>query len=243
VVFCTGCGQRFTAAAGSAGSEHRPARPRPRRPRALIATAAAVMLVAIGTGLFFVLRPGHQHSRTTAQNGLSSPVPSAPQTSQNSASPPPTASSAAAVPSPTPAPSTVGSVAVSAGAAQNPAATAIATFVSQYFSAINSHNFQAYDALLTPQVQQGETAGTFSQGFSSSADSDEALVAIAPAANGDTAATVTFVSHQNASQAVGGTGTCTDWNITPFLESDGTGYPLGDQPSTYTRNTSLASST
>jgi len=82
-------------------------------------------------------------------------------------------------------------------------------------------------------VEQGETAETFSKGFSSSADSDEALVAIAPAANGVTAARVTFTSHQNASQSVGGTGTCTDWDITLFLESNGTGYLDGKSPSSY----------
>jgi hypothetical protein len=44
---------------------------------------------------------------------------------------------------------------------------------------------------------------------------------------------VTFTSHQNASQAVGGTGTCTDWDITLFLESNGTGYLDGQSPSSY----------
>jgi hypothetical protein len=200
---------------------------------ALIATAAAVVVVAAGTGLFFWLGPGHQHIHTTAQGGLSSPVRSAPQAAQDSASVPSAASPAAAAPSPAPAPSTAGSVTVSAGAAQNPAATAIATFVSQYFSAINSHNFQAYDSLLTPQNQQGQTKETFSQGFGSSADSDEILVAINPATNGDTAATLTFTSHQKASQAQGDTGTCTDWNITLFLESNGTGYLIDQSPSTY----------
>jgi hypothetical protein len=200
---------------------------------ALIATAAAVVVVAVGAGLFFWLRPGHQHIHTTAQGGLSSPVRSAPQTAQDSASVPLATSPAAVAPSPAPAPSTVGSVTVAAGAAQNPAATAIATFVSQYFSAINSHNFQAYDSLLTPQNQQGQTTETFSQGFGSSADSDETLVAINPATNGDTAATLTFTSHQNASQAQGDTGTCTDWNITLFLESNGTGYLIDQAPSSY----------
>ena len=200
---------------------------------ALIVTAAAVVVVAAGAGLFFWLRPGHQHIHTVAQGGLSSPVRSAPQTAQDSASVPPTTSPAAVAPSPAPAPSTVGSVTVSAGAAQNAAATAVATFVSQYFSAINSHDFEAYDSLLTPQQQKGETAETFSQGFGSSADSNEILVAITPAANGDTAATLTFTSHQNASQAVGGTGTCTDWNITLFLEQNSTGYLIDQSPSTY----------
>jgi hypothetical protein len=214
---------------------------------ALTATATAVVLVAIGTGLFFLLHHGPQHIRTVAQSGLSSPVHSAQQSAPSSASAPPAISSAPpaistapptaspimATPSPAPAPSTVGSVAISASAAQNPSAAAIATFASQYFSAINSHDFQAYYSLHTPQQQQDLTAEAFSSGFGSSADSDETLVAASLAANGDTAATLTFTSHQNASQAESGTGTCTEWNITLFLESNGTGYLIGDSPSSY----------
>jgi len=128
---------------------------------------------------------------------------------------------------------TVGTVTVSATAAQNPDANAVATFVSEYFSAINSHNFQAYDALFIPEIRQGETAQSFSSDFSSSADSDENLVAITTASDGDTAANLTFTSHQNASQAATHTGTCTDWNITLFLESNGTGYLDDTPPSGY----------
>jgi hypothetical protein len=207
---------------------------------ALTATVTAVVLIAIGTSLFFLLRHGPQHIRTVAQSGLSSPVHSASQSVQSSAAAPPTISSApptappiVATPSPTPAPSTVGSVAISASAAQNPSATAIAAFASQYFSAINSHDFQAYYALHAPQQQQGLTPEAFSNGFGSSADSNETLVATSPAANGNTAATLTFTSHQNASQAEGGTGGCTEWNITLFLESNSTGYLIDNSPSNY----------
>ena len=77
----------------------------------------------------------------------------------------------------------------------------------------------------------GITAETFSQGFGFSADSNETVVAINPAANGDTAATLTFTSHQNASQVQHGH--LHRRNITLFLEPDGTGYLIGDQPSTY----------
>jgi len=243
-VFCTGCGQRFPAAAVSRPP---PARSRRRPPMTLIAIAAVVVLVGIGAAVFFVLRPGPQHIRNVADSGLSSPVRSVSQAAQGSgaALAPPTASSASpaassvppttssATPSPTPGVSTVGSVTVSASAAQNPDANAVATFVGQYFSAINSHSFQAYDALLTPQLQQDETAQSFSNGFGSSSDSDEILVAITAASDGDTAANLTFTSHQNASQAADHTGTCTDWNITLFLESNGTGYLDGTTPSGY----------
>jgi hypothetical protein len=245
-VFCTGCGQRFPVAAES---KRPPARSRRRPPMRLIAIAAVVVLVAIGTGVFFVLRPGHQHIRNIADSGLSSPVRSASRAAQGSgsalapptassaspaaSSPPPATPSAVATPSPTPGVLTVGSVTVSASAAQNPDADAVAAFVGEYFSAINSHSFQAYDALMTPQVQQGQTAQSFSNGFGSTSDSDETLVAITSEANGDTVATLTFTSHQNASQAANGTGTCTDWNITLFLESNATGYLDGTSPSSY----------
>jgi hypothetical protein len=208
----------------------------------LIATAAVVVLVAIGAGVFFALRPGPQHIRNVADSGLASPVRSVSQAAQGSgsasappaaSSAPPTTSSTVATPSPTPGLSTVGTVTVSASAAQNPDANAVAAFVSEYFSAINSHSFEAYDALLTPQLQQGETVQSFSDGFGSSSDSDEILVAVTAASNGDTAANLTFTSHQNASQAANGTGTCTDWNITLFLESNGGGYLDGTSPSGY----------
>jgi hypothetical protein len=257
-VFCTGCGQRFTPAE-SAVSKRRPSRPRRGPPISLIAIVAAVVIVAIGTGVFFLMRPGPQHIRNVADSGLSSPVRSATRAAQSPASQaaqgsgsapptissappaassaPPTTPSAVATPSPTPSPtpdlSTVESVTVSASAAQNPDATAVATFASQYFSAINSHSFQAYYSLLTPEVQRGLTAQSFSSGYESSTDSDETLVAITTAANGDTAANLTFTSHQSASQAAGHTGTCTDWNITLFLESNGTGYLDGTSPSSY----------
>jgi hypothetical protein len=215
----------------------------------LIAIAAVVVLVGIGTGVFFVLRPGPQHVRNVADSGLSTPVRSASQAAQGSgaALAPPTASSSSpavssapattpspvVTPSPTPGVSTVGSVTVSATAAQNPDANAVAAFVNEYFSAINSHSFQAYDALMTPQAQQGQTTQSFSNGFGSTSDSDETLVAITAASDGDTAANLTFTSHQNASQAADHTGTCTDWNITLFLQSNGTSYLLDQSPSTY----------
>jgi hypothetical protein len=233
LAFCTGCGLRFPATARAAGSAADHPRPGQRRPLALIATAAAVVIVAVGVGVFFLVHRGPQHVNIVAQTGLSSPTRPALQTVQSSAPAPPTTSSAIAAPSLTPGPSTVGSVTISADAAQNPAAAAVATFVSQYFSAINSHNYQAYYVLLAPQLQQGMTASSFSNGYSSTADSDETLVAISQAANGDTAAMLTFTSHQNASQSEGDTGTCTDWNITLFLEPNGTSYLDDQSPSSY----------
>jgi hypothetical protein len=247
LAFCTGCGQRFPATAGSPAGHTRPKR---RFPMAVTATAVVVVIVAVGASLFFSLHHGPQHVHAVAQAGLSSPTrpaTQAPAVTQGpeSASPmlssappaesavPPTASPDTAPPSPTPGLAIVGSVTVSAAAAQNPAATAVATFASQYFSAINSHDFPAYYALLAPQAQQGETPKKFSKGFSSSSDSDEILTAISQAAYGDTAATLTFTSRQNASQAAASTGTCTDWTITLFLESNGTGYLDGPAPSTY----------
>ena len=198
---------------------------------ALIATAAAVVVVAAGAGVFFLLRPRHQHIHTTAQGGLSSPCARRLRP-PGSASVPPTTFPAAADPGPAPTPSTVGSVTRFGGCGAEPAATAIATFVSQYFPRSTLIISRRTDSLLTPQQQQGQTARRSAR-IRSSADSNEILVAINPTANGDTAATLTFTSHQNASQAVGGTGTCTDWNITLFLEPNGTGYLIDQAPSTY----------
>jgi hypothetical protein len=63
-------------------------------------------------------------------------------------------------------------------------------------AAINSHDYQAYAALLDPQLRQDLTTGQFERGYQSTADTGETLAGTSVAANGDTVAAVTFTSHQ-----------------------------------------------
>jgi hypothetical protein len=123
-------------------------------------------------------------------------------------------------------------VAVAAGVAPSPATQSVVTFLDEYFTAINSHDYQGYLALLSPQLQQGLTPEQFNSGYNSTVDSGETLQSISTAADGDTAAAVTFTSHQNPNSA-NQEQSCTSWNITLFLGQGGGGYVKDQPPSGY----------
>lgn len=123
-------------------------------------------------------------------------------------------------------------VALSPGVSGQPAAAAIATFLGQYFTAINQHDYQAYISLFTPAAQQGNTVQKFSSGYATTSDSSETLVEVSPAHHGKTPASVTFVSHQ-APQDSPTHSACTIWRITLFLRSTGTSYLIGKGPGSY----------
>lgn len=117
------------------------------------------------------------------------------------------------------------------GVSGQPAA-AIATFLGQYFKAINDHDYQAYISLFTPSGQQGHTPQAFNSGSGTSADSGETLVALSPAQHGKTAATIAFRSHQSPAQSATKSA-CTAWRITLYLRPAGTSYLIGRPPGTY----------
>jgi hypothetical protein len=124
-------------------------------------------------------------------------------------------------------------VAVGAGAAQDPDASSVADFLGQYFAAINAHDYQSYLALLSPQLQQGMTRAQFDKGYRSTADSDETLVGISTASDGDMAAEVTFTSHQDPADSPDQSQSCTSWDISLFLSQGGSGYLIDPAPSDY----------
>lgn len=106
-------------------------------------------------------------------------------------------------------------------------------FLGQYFAAINSHDYQSYISLLSPQAQQGFTAEQFDNGFQSTVDSNETLVSISTATNGSYISAVTFTSHQNPADSVNHAEACTDWSISLFLEQDGAVYLIDQPPASY----------
>ena len=122
---------------------------------------------------------------------------------------------------------------VAAGVSQNPDASAVAAFLGQYFAAINARDYQSYLSLLSPQVQQGMTQAQFENGYRSTADSNETLVGISTASDGDLAAEVTFTSHQNPADSPDHSESCTNWDITIFLAQGGSGYLIDPAPSGY----------
>jgi hypothetical protein len=117
-------------------------------------------------------------------------------------------------------------------AAQDPDASSVEAFLDQYFSAINAHSYQTYVELLSPQLQEQLSQTSFDQGYQGAADSAEQLASISDEANGDTAAAVTFVSHQHP-DAANNEESCTDWDITLFLEQNGDGYLIDEAPPGY----------
>ena len=191
----------------------------------MAAAALVVTGVALGGWQLAVHLTAHgaRHSRAqgTPAAPTASPTPSG-------VAPDPTPSGVA--PDPTP-PQSVGGVTISPDAAQNQAATGVAQFLSQYFTAINNHDYQAYTSLVTPQAQM--SSGQFASGYRSTADSAETLTGISTTANGDLQADVTFTSHQNPADSVDGTQSCTDWTISLFLGQNGSGYLIDQSPAGY----------
>lgn len=108
----------------------------------------------------------------------------------------------------------------------------VAAFLSQYFAAINSHNYPAYIGLFAPGADPGENAQKFQVGYATTTDSNETLVALAGAANGTLAASLTFNSHQASASSASHTA-CTSWRITLYLVQSGTTYLISHPPVSY----------
>jgi hypothetical protein len=189
--------------------------------------AIGIIVLAGGTGAVWLF----------ARHG---PSPAPGQDSQGQASPAsPAVSSPAATagpPSPATSPPTAGTstgpgavqVRVSASAARVQGVASVTAVVGKYFTAINAHHYHAYKVLHVPQIQAGLTRASFNSGYPGTVDTAVRLVSISTAADGDTAATVTFTSHQRPN-AADNEESCTTWRISLFL-TQGSGRYLIDQP-------------
>jgi hypothetical protein len=203
--------------------------------------AAAVVLAAAAAGGWYAAT---QHGSTAAATGQR--PPSAKPSTGGGGSPAATSpSSQLATPTGSPASSTpAGSPATSAPAAgggsqvalgpgvSGQTAGSVAAFASQYFAAVNRHDYQAYIGLFAPGADPGMSAQKFQAGYASTTDSSETLVALAGTASGKTAASLTFVSHQGAASSATHT-TCTSWRITLYLVPSGTSYLISHPPASY----------
>jgi hypothetical protein len=118
------------------------------------------------------------------------------------------------------------------GVAANPQAPQVASLLDSYFTAINNHDYEGYISLFTPAIQQGLTAAQFHTGFATTKDTDEALTSIS-SVDGSLAASVTFTSHQSPADSVDGSESCTNWQISLYLQQTGNGYLIGKAPSSY----------
>jgi hypothetical protein len=208
------------------------------RPGIIAAIAVAIIAAGVGAALWLAGgsgssragdAPGGAHSHGAAGragSATANPRPSgrsarssAPAASRPASTPPP------APPSPPGTGTRTGSVTVTRSAARHPRAHAIAAFLSRYFAAINSHDYQRYVALLSPEMARRVTPDRFASGFAATADSAETLTRISSGHGGLTEAAVTFTSHQQPSTA-NNEESCTNWSISLFLRRAGRGYQI-----------------
>jgi hypothetical protein len=175
-------------------------------------TAAIVVVIAAG-GVFLLL---HHHA-------------SAPPAGRKAAS------SRTTPPSSQTTPAVAGSqlVSVGAAAANSPQEPAVVSFLSRYFTAINQHDYAAYQRLFSPALRTGLSAADFQSGYGSSLDSRAKLHSITPAGVGQIAVSVTFISHQQVTTSQTQSG-CTAWNITLYLAAQGQGFVIVSPPAGYT---------
>jgi hypothetical protein len=196
-----------------------------------VALAAVVLLIAVASGAVLYLRYHTSHAeaeRNPVQSTRTTPpAQDASVGGQDASAPAPGSSDTS------PDSSGAAGVTVGAGASQDTAASSVAGFLGQYFAAINAHDYQSYFSMLSPQVQQGMTQAQFEKGYRSTADSNETLVGISTASDGDLAAEVTFTSHQNPANSPDQSESCTDWDITLFLAQSGSGYVIDPAPADY----------
>lgn len=229
------------ARSGIPAADHGPARvesfaaPPPKRPdgrrRSTLAAVVAGAVVLVAGGGTVAWLTYHNQAKPSTPQRQSAPVSTTlHSTTQPSVRPTP---SLAATPTPGPTPSTGGSlVALAPAIVQDSKTSRVEAFVNAYFTAINDHSFHQYDALLDPVMQKNETAQSFHSGYRTSTDSAATITSISTVSPGLVGATVTFVSHQRASNSATGTA-CTDWNVTLYLQDYAGHYLLGPAPPGY----------
>jgi hypothetical protein len=198
-------------------------RPPGRRNKGIFIAVAVIAFLAVGGGAY-ALVANHSHGSAAP------PTPSTSISATQSAPASPTAPTTAP-PTSAPASTSSGTVAVSAAAAGNGAAPQVTAFLNSYFTAINAHDYQAYDSLLDQQLQPYPQS-SFDAGYGSTTDSDETLTSITDTGSGGEAASVTFTSHQQPAESPDNS-SCDQWSITLFLVPNGNGYLEGAAPSTY----------
>jgi len=207
---------------------------RPSRMTGAFVIVAVVVVVAAGGGAYaFAQSQRHTTPPTqptaTGQASTGGPT-AAPFTSPSATtSPSPTASPSA---SPTPSPTRTGTVQVAAGVASDPAEPQVEAYLNRYFSAINAHNYSAYNSLLDAKEQQGNSRATFDSGYATTKDSNEVLTAIDDTGGGNLTAQVSFTSRQNPANSVDGSA-CNNWQISLYLVPQGNSYVMTAAPAGY----------
>jgi hypothetical protein len=106
------------------------------------------------------------------------------------------------------------------------------SFLVSYFTAINTHDFTAYQQLFDPQLRAAESATAFDAGYGTTTDSAIALTSIGVIGAGELVAEVTFVSHQLPAASPTNSA-CTAWTVSLYLLQQGGRYELQQPPAGY----------
>jgi hypothetical protein len=138
-----------------------------------------------------------------------------------------TPAASVAVP-PTPGPQ----VSVAPLAASSPYETAVLSFLASYFTAINDHDFTAYQELFSPELRAAESPTAFSAGYGTTTDSAITLTSIGVIGSGELVAQVAFVSHQQPAASPTDSA-CTAWTVSLYLLQQGGSYQLQQPPAGY----------
>lgn len=178
----------------------------PSRNRAFLAGGIALLLVLAVAAVWTV---------TMFDSGVQSSKGSEP-----AAAPAPSASSVNAPPAPDPATPTEtaltsSTVAIGPDVPGSATTDGITATLTVYFSGINTRNYEDAYRVLTPRYRRLNPFSRWMSGLASSQDSQITITALAAAADGTVAATVTFVSNQAAGygRSPSPQETCTVWSL------------------------------
>lgn len=200
--------------------------PRRNRARAITLLAGVVVVLAAGGVGAWAALGGKGHPSAQSSHGTQ-PASTAP-----SHSPQPSTSAPSTSPAPSHSPGSSGMVAAAPSVRGQHDERAVLAFLNRYFIAINTHNYQQYYGLLDAQQQRGITQGQFDSGYRKTRDSHATLVALGLAGGGGVAASITFTSHQPASDSPSHS-SCTDWNTTLYLRPQSGSYAIEAPPASY----------
>jgi hypothetical protein len=189
-----------------------------------------VALLAVVTGVV-LLWP---HASSKSSNVLPPVLTTSVQTTAPPTSDSPSSTSVTSSNPPTTAPPIYRGnsvVSVAQAAASQPTAPVVVDLLSRYFTDINTGKFTDYRLLYSP-AKSASSLGQIAHDYRSTIDTHARLIDLATAADGRPAATVTFTSHQDAVDGPDGQ-TCTQWQVTFFLEAANSGYLIGTPPTDY----------
>jgi hypothetical protein len=116
--------------------------------------------------------------------------------------------------------------------ASDPAAPRVVAYLDRYFSAINSHDYNAYQSLLDAGQQAQDPRSAFDSGYATTRDSSEVLTGIEETGGGRLTANVTFTSRQSPGSSVDGSA-CNNWQVSLYLVPRGSGYVKTATPPGY----------